>query len=168
MWRRSTYCGFHFVPRFLYKEIPAEPHGRDLETLPEPAESTYSQISAAHIGLWAPVSSHDNYNPNLLVPSCKLSPTTSRAPSSEPQIREAAICTHALHTALHDCPWPLGRTQLAGYPEDSSRVRNGALHGNSVLGPQAVPWHSETMSPEQHQQCPGFPSSLTALEAIVQ
>lgn len=37
MWRRFTYCGFHFVPGLLYKEISAEPHGWDLETLPEPA-----------------------------------------------------------------------------------------------------------------------------------
>ena len=42
MWRRFAYYGFHFVPRLLYKEIPAEPRGRDLETLPEPAEGTCS------------------------------------------------------------------------------------------------------------------------------
>lgn len=43
MWRHFTYYSLHFVPWLLYKEIPAEPHGRNLETLPEPAESTYSQ-----------------------------------------------------------------------------------------------------------------------------
>lgn len=40
MWRRLTYRGFRLIPRLLYKEIPAEPRGRDLETLPEPAAST--------------------------------------------------------------------------------------------------------------------------------
>lgn len=42
VWRHLTHHSFRVLPRLLHKEIPAEPPARDLETLPEPAGSTYS------------------------------------------------------------------------------------------------------------------------------
>lgn len=39
-----------------------------------------ARISPAHLSPWVPVSSHDSNNPNLLVPSRILSPTTPEHP----------------------------------------------------------------------------------------
>lgn len=78
VWRHLTYHSLRFLPGLLYKEIPAEPPGRDLETLPEPAAGMCGQTPAAPSS--PGTSSLNDNHPNLPAPLAHLLPPPPEHP----------------------------------------------------------------------------------------
>lgn len=114
MWRHSSHYSFRLLLGLLYQKIPKEPHGWDLETLSEPAESTYVWPEfVLTVSLCVPLRSCDHHNPNLpvllvyaltLPPKCQAWDTYTLISSTLPGIMVLCPLVH-LEPCLKGFSW---------------------------------------------------------------